>query len=178
MPVTIDATVNSPTANSYVTLAEANAYVSERLFSTAWSGAASDDVRSMALITATQRLDHETWQGSRTTSTQRLAWGRAGVWVDENTLYVDGQYYNGYVDPNTIPVPIKYACIETAIDLLTTNTDAAARDALSKFASIKVGSIAISLKDSAPVNADALRPTVWRLIAPFMGSTQASFDRG
>ncbi len=178
MPITIDATVNTSTANSYVTLVEANAYIASRLFSTAWTGAADDDVRSMALITATRRLDQETWRGVRTNSAQALAFGRMGIWLDESSLYIDGQMYRGSVDPNTIPVPIKQACIETAVDLLTKNVDAAARDALSKFASLKIGSIGLTLKDTAPATADDLRPTVWRLIAPYLGDTTASFDRG
>ncbi len=37
----IEATVGSPDANSYVTLAEAEAYFPERLHSDAWAGASA-----------------------------------------------------------------------------------------------------------------------------------------
>lgn len=52
----IDATVGSASANSYVTLAEAEAYFADRLRVDAWTGASSAD-KEKALLTACRHIE-------------------------------------------------------------------------------------------------------------------------
>ena len=167
MSVTLIATPGDVAANSYVTLEEAQAYFATRLYATAWTGAATDDVRRQALIMATQRLEPLLWGGYRTALTQRLQWPRSGV-SDQA----------GYPLPFAdIPEAVRIACCEEAMDLLSKGSDPGAVDALANFSSIKVGPIALSLKETAPRTIDQRRAIVWQLLAPFLQSS-SSFDRG
>ncbi len=81
MAVTIDATAGGANANSYMTLAQADAYVEAMINSTdvsKWS-TGNEDSRNRALAAAAQRLDRERFIGARATNTQALQWPRTGV---------------------------------------------------------------------------------------------------
>lgn len=79
MPIpTLNTTVGSPSANSYVTIDEAEAFFDAQLNVLAWTGATSDD-KTRALLMAAKRLEIENWLGNRVTTTQRLAWPRLDV---------------------------------------------------------------------------------------------------
>ena len=93
--------------NSYVTLAEANAIADTRLFVGSW-GAATDDTRERALITATALLDRLQWKGRPLAATQPLAWPR----VTDACPY-------GYPLTTDIPKGITAATVELAIHLLS-----------------------------------------------------------
>ena len=61
MAISINATVGNASANSYVTLSEANAIVEGLILDddvSAWDGS-NDDNKNRALFTATQRIDRE-----------------------------------------------------------------------------------------------------------------------
>jgi hypothetical protein len=71
-----DGTGTNPLANSYVSLAEANAYHTDRN-NAAWTG--TDAVKEAALVRATDYLDQTyagRWKGEPLTDTQALAWPR------------------------------------------------------------------------------------------------------
>ena len=90
-------------ANSYASVAEADAYHDRRLHSLTWT-AATTPVKERALAMASRTLDAMTvWQGSRATATQALAWPRTGVVYDG--LLIDGE---------TVPAPVKNATAELA----------------------------------------------------------------
>ena len=74
MAVTIDATAGGADANSYITLAQADAYVEAMINSTDVSkwDTGTDDNRNRALAAAAQRLDRERFLGARATDTQAL----------------------------------------------------------------------------------------------------------
>ncbi len=97
------------TANSYASLAEADAYIESKLGSSAWGtwSTKSESDRIVALIQATQYLDAQydgQWRGSRANETQALAWPRASVEDDD-----------GYaVDDDVVPQKLKDACCEMA----------------------------------------------------------------
>lgn len=78
MPTAINATIGSASANSYTTENEAQTYLGNRLNSTAWDNANSED-RAKALLMATKRLERENWIGSRVDNTQSLSWPRYGA---------------------------------------------------------------------------------------------------
>lgn len=67
--------------NSYCTLAEANAYLVDRLYSDAWS-LATDSLKEQALITATRVLDNLNWIGTAISESQLLAFPRSGQYFD------------------------------------------------------------------------------------------------
>ncbi len=106
--MTINATPGSPTANSYATLVEADAYHATRLHNAAWTGA-DDSIKEAALIWATRTIDDNMfWKGVRSTEDQSLEWPRQSV-VDE-----DG-YVIGF---DIVPIRVKNAQAEQAFLLI------------------------------------------------------------
>lgn len=105
MAAVIDATLSGASANSYVTLAEANTYFETVPDSSTWTSK-TDDQKNRALISATRWLDGLSYYGDRCTTTQALKWPR-------DTYTVDG------VDLacSLIPSPIKSATFELARSL-------------------------------------------------------------
>lgn len=87
MPTPIDATVGGPASNSYITLAEGDAYADDVLGTVTWVGATVDD-QTRALLNATAKLDQLEWIGARATTTQALAWPRTGAECGEK-IYDD-----------------------------------------------------------------------------------------
>lgn len=67
--------------NSYVTVAEADAYFEDRLDAAAWTSAKSSE-KSKALVTATSYLDSLEWTGVAVSHAQSLAFPRAGGYFD------------------------------------------------------------------------------------------------
>lgn len=68
--------------NSYITLANANTYMSATLQAAVWS-ALADATKEAALISAARMIDRQAWQGSKTDSGQAMAWPRSGL-VDKD----------------------------------------------------------------------------------------------
>lgn len=106
MAASIIATAGAANANSYITLAEAQAYADSDIDSSQWD-TASVDQRTRALITATRNLDLIGYVGTRSTTTQALAWPRKDFKTTEKT----------YAD-NAIPAEIKLAQWELTKALL------------------------------------------------------------
>ena len=91
MAIVIVATPNAANANSYLTLADAQAIIDgfvQDADITAWASATTDQ-KNRALFTATQRLDREQFLGAPATDTQALQWPRTGV-------RKSGSYINTY----------------------------------------------------------------------------------
>ena len=74
----LDATIGGANSNSYVTLAEADAYFAGTAHNSEW-GTHHDGYKEAALIQATQWLDLLGWAGKCCASTQRLQWPRKDV---------------------------------------------------------------------------------------------------
>lgn len=81
MAATIDATLQGASANSYVTLAEADAYFETVPDSATWTDK-TDDQKNRALISATRWIDALSFYGDRCTETQALKWPREDYKVD------------------------------------------------------------------------------------------------
>jgi len=93
--------------DTYVTVAEADAYLGQSAFARGpWSGLDTAD-KEAALVSAARSMETLTWQGSKTSEAQALAWPRTGV-VDR---------YGRALDPNLVPVAIKNGQIEWAFEL-------------------------------------------------------------
>lgn len=132
---TLDATVGGTDSNSYATRAEANTYFDNRLNATTWS-ALSDDDKDRALITATSRIEQESFVGTVADEDQALQWPRDGV-VDRN---------GNEVLETEIPQQVKNAQYEYALTL-TGGTTQLLPSGLDQFTEVKVGSIQVKMKD-------------------------------
>jgi len=108
---TITATLSSATANSYVTLAEANTYFETVPDSTTWDDKTVDQ-KNRALIAATRWIDSFVFFGDRCDQNQALKFPRNNYQVDDVELAC-----------TTIPNNIKYAQYELA-KALANDTDA------------------------------------------------------
>ena len=111
MAATITATLKSATANSYVTLAEANTYFETVPDSSTWTNK-TDDQKNRALISATRWIDGLNFYGDRCDEDQALKWPRNNYEVDDVELAC-----------TAIPNGIKYAQYELAV-ALANETDA------------------------------------------------------
>ena len=111
MAATINATIKSETANSYVTLTEANSYFETVPDSTTWDNK-TDDQKNRSLIAATRWIDTFVYQGDRCDEDQALKFPRTNYQVDRVELSC-----------STIPNNIKYAQYELA-RALANDTDA------------------------------------------------------
>lgn len=105
MPLTL--TVNT---NTYVTQAEASAFLAERLGTTAWDNAVSGD-RDKALVMACRMLEkhRNRYAGLAGSLTQALSWPRTGY-----------DSANRYFDLTAVPDAVKRAQCEQALYLLQT----------------------------------------------------------
>jgi hypothetical protein len=164
MAVTIVATAGSATANSYITLSQADAYVEAMISSTdvsKWS-TGTDDTRNRALAAATQRLDRERFLGARATDTQALQWPRTGVRKPDTYVntYATGfpfRISDDYFTDTEIPDQIKRAQIELAV-YLKSNTDGISLSGLNDYKRVKIGSIDVTPDKAGAVGADHVPP--------------------
>ena len=109
----IDATANGANADSFMTVAEADAYWATNLYATTWDAGTTAN-KEKALKMATRILDEKVaWSGTRATSAQALGWGRTDVYWDGIT-----------VESTTVPIQIKNATAQFAGDLLVSNLTA------------------------------------------------------
>lgn len=116
MAVSLVATVKGTASNSYVTLAEANAYFTNRPGESAtWDAETDDEVKSAALIRATGRLEQEQWQGYRSLEEQSLAWPRFETYDRDGWVY----------DSDLIPEPVKVATYKLAASIMAGSVTAA-----------------------------------------------------
>ena len=138
MAATIDATLQGASANSYVTLAEANTYFETVPDSTAWDGKTGDQ-RNRALISATRWIDALSFYGNRCTETQALKWPREDYKVDGIALAC-----------TLIPEPIKTATYELA-NALANDTDAitGSTGTTGVYDEVKLGELQVKYKDSS-----------------------------
>lgn len=159
MPVVIVATPAAVNANSYLTLAEANAYHDTHLYASDWTDADDDDQRSVALIMATRLMDSiYEWVCWPTTQTQALQWPRTGV--------LDALRRN-YVDNYAIPPQLKNATAELARTLIKENRTLDYEVEAKGITSLTAGPVSLAFKDS--VRAKVLTDSVVQLLPPWWG---------
>ena len=128
MAATINATIKSETANSYVTLSEANDYFDTSPDSSTWTNK-TDDQKKRSLISATRWIDTLVFYGDRCDESQALKFPRTNYQVDGVELSC-----------STIPNNIKYAQYELA-RALANDTDAITGNVATdgNFSEVKVG---------------------------------------
>ncbi|CAB4190488.1 hypothetical protein UFOVP1196_63 [uncultured Caudovirales phage] len=177
---TIDATVGSASANSYVTKAEADAYFATRLYPESWDNAADPEA---ALIMATRVLDmalsgqtyyeapsvnnkgqsttgvlrtRPSWTGAAVDGTQALAWPRSGM-LNRNKFAIA---------TNALPRELKEATCELTYQLLKGDRTADNDAAVQGITGIKAGSVQLSFKDSGIEISKVLPDAVLMLLVP------------
>lgn len=146
--------------NSYVTVAEADAYFLDRISATSWS-AADTTKKGQALVTATSMLNEMAWAGAAMSDTQPLAFPRVCEYFDPKAgalLYLDG---------SSVPDRVIRATYELAIHLLNNE---GLLDSTGTIDSISVG----------PVRLDSIKPaerlpdTVRRVVKPLLVNAGAN----
>jgi len=132
--------------NSYVTYAEAEAYMSNRLFVVAWDGAGQQTCEK-ALMMATKRIDALMLSGAKTASAQVLQFPRRGT--------------------ISVPQGVKDAVCEEALAILAGGEDGNARADLQAagVTSFNIGGMSETLKEGTGL----LSSAALGLIAPYMG---------
>jgi hypothetical protein len=158
---TLIATPGALTANSYCTVAEADTYNDERLFTTDWTGASTAD-KTVALIWATRQLDTlyewAHWPTSER-DLQALQWPRTGIIdVDQSST----------VDDNVIPRELKWATAEFARQLIVANRTADSDVETQGLTALGVGPISLSFKSN--VTAKVVPDAVFNLIPYWWGT--------
>ena len=133
-------TINVGT-NSYVTLAEADAYFGERLNVVNWTDA-TDDIKERALIMATRFIDSKwEWVGTAVSSSQDLGWPRTGVTYYDETL---GSVIT--IPDDETPLKVKIAVYEQALHLL--NNEDVLSGTGRVFENISIGPISLTDRNS------------------------------
>lgn len=170
MAVTIDATVGSASANSYLTLAEADALVEAMVLGTdaAQWDSGNTDSRNRALTAAAQRLDRERFLGARATDTQALQWPRTGVRKPDTYVntYATGfpfRISDDYFTDTEIPDQIQRAQVELAV-YLHSNKDGISLSGLEDYKSVSIGSLSVTPDKYGAVGADRIPPMVERYL--------------
>jgi hypothetical protein len=170
MAVVIDATVGGANANSYLTLADAQAIIDgfvEDADVQHWN-TGNTDSRNRALFTATQRLDRERFLGARATDTQALQWPRTGVrkpdtYINTYAVGFPFRITTDYFTDTEIPVQIKYAQAVLAV-YLHNNTDALGLSGLEDYKNVKIGSLDVTPNLDGAVGADKVPPLYERYL--------------
>jgi hypothetical protein len=165
---TIDATVAGPAANSYETVAEAQAYFDTRLPVAAWDSGDQEVLLIMATRTINANLrahteiffqngvayrrTHRTWTGAPATTTQKLAWPRTGMF-DAN---------GNAIPSNVIPQDLKDAESEMAGQLGTSDRTLDNDVIVQGLTSVRAGSVALTFKEF--IETKVLPDAVWALM--------------
>jgi len=173
---TINATLSSASANSYVTLDEANTYFETVPNSSTWDNK-TDDQKNRALISATRWIDGLNFYGDRCDNGQALKWPRNNYHVDRVELTC-----------STIPAPIKFATYELA-RALANDTDAiinTENDPEELYQEVELGDLRVKYKDNIPTetinNIFDVYPWLQSYLGPYIlggsGSYQIRVVRG
>jgi hypothetical protein len=155
MAITIDATIGGASANSYLTLADAQDLIDGMVENddvTAWASATTDQ-KNRALYSATQRLDRERFLGARATDTQALQWPRTGVRKPDTYIntYATGFPFRitaDYYTDTEIPDQVKQAQVVLAV-YLNSNKDGLGLSGLEDYKSVTIGSLSVTVQEPA-----------------------------
>ena len=170
MAVSIDATAGGASANSYMTLSEADTFVEAMISSSdvsKWT-TGNDDSRNRALTAAAQRLDRERFLGARATDTQALQWPRTGVRKPDTYVntYATGfpfRISDDYFTDTEIPDQVKRAQIEMAV-YLKNNVDGISLGGLEDFKNVKIGNLDVTPDKAGSIGADRVPPMFERYL--------------
>jgi hypothetical protein len=183
MAITIDATVGGASANSYLTLADAQALIDGMVENddvTAWASATTDQ-KNRALYTATQRIDRERFLGARVTDTQALQWPRTGVrkpdtYINTYAIGFPFKITTDYFTDTEIPDQIKQAQVVLAV-YLNNNKDGMGLSGLEDYKSVSIGSLSVTTAGASAMatGADRVPPIYERYLTGLRISGPGNF---
>jgi hypothetical protein len=137
----------SATAESYITVAAATTYHSDR-GNTAWASL-SNAVMEQSLRKSTEymiQIYRMRWKGVRMLSTQALDWPRAWVYLEPVVTGASTEFPNLVAD-DIVPVPVQRACAELA---LKSSTATLLADVTQQKSSVTVGPISTTYDKYSP----------------------------
>lgn len=140
-------------ANAYVSVADADAYLSFKLHAHGWQ-AATTERRTMALVAATAALDRLGFSGSIARYDQPLAWPRIRMRDREGRS----------IPSNVVPQAVQDATCELALHLLS-EPETKPAPAISRK---RVGDLEIQYRAAV---SDAVPPIVRQLLDPFLSGS-------
>lgn len=155
-------TIGAVDSNSYLSVAEADAYFENSLNAVAWT--VDDEKKGQALVSATRLIDAKyKFKGVKTDQLQALAFPRYGVYN------LDGWSY----DDNEIPRRLKNAIAELALSLLTTTDPTFADPATAGIKKVSAGAVSVEFDkdDRSTTIPDAISDLIGHLVA-------SDFDSG
>ena len=153
--------------NSYVSLAQAEDYFSDRIDAAAWTEA-DDALKEQALVTAAKQLNLTRWVGTIADKSQSLAFPRIGTYFEP--LYNE----NVKMDGTSVPQRIVTANMEQAYHIM--NNDGIL-DSSGSPDRIKVDVIEIEGLQSGSAVIPAVSATVSDLISPLLYSSNLATGR-
>lgn len=155
MALALIATPGDAAANTYATIAEADAYHESHVYADTWNSQ-SLPKREQALVWATRLLDQcFTWNGVIAASSQALRWPRSGAYTADGVRLAN----------TAIPRDIVRATAELARWLLSSDRTAAAGAAAGNITQIKVGDIGLSYGEGgASTDTDTVPLAVRQLV--------------
>jgi len=126
LSIVVEDGTSKTTANSYISLADAELYFEGRLHSSVWTAAVTG-IKNQALAHAARVIDrYVNWIGWKTLDTQAMQWPRAGIYYDGSKYWSDTSYQIEWevysVADNSIPQEIKDAQCELALVLIGSDT--------------------------------------------------------
>lgn len=158
MAITLIETAGAASANTYITLTDADTYFADyRLHVSTWASAATAN-RNTALAWATRLLDEMcNWFGSKASTEQALAWPRAFVYTPDGDRIEDTE----------IPQWLKFATAEMAYFLLSEDrTLEAGRDSVG-IKAMQVGPIEIDFDSAYSRTKSVMPPSVWSMVRSY-----------
>tara|TARA_Y100001951_G_scaffold49023_1_gene38636 strand:+ start:274 stop:834 length:561 start_codon:yes stop_codon:yes gene_type:complete len=182
MAISLDATVGGTSANTYITLSDANAIVEGLVLDadvSAWDGSTTDN-KNRALFTAAQRIDRERFLGARVADSQALQWPRSGVRKPDTYTNLYGLSFPNrlvadyYLDTE-IPDRVKKAQVILAV-YLNNNRDALGLSGLENFNAVSIGSINVTPRFFGAVGADNVPPLFQEYLNGIRISTPANIS--
>lgn len=163
MALTLNATAGSATANSYATVAEADAYHERRRYADTWNESEAP-ARIQALVWATQLLDERfTWTGAISSQTQALSWPRVSAYDRNGRLLAT----------DAIPQILKDATAELARLLLDSDRTADAESDSGAITALEMGPMKVTYASGVVSSVDVIPSTVVAMLAP-IGSYSAA----
>jgi len=165
MPTVVE-TPGAANANSYLSVAEADAYFDTRLAATVWTGSTTT-IKQTALIMATRLMDKLwDWVSIRTDTIQYLDWPRIGV-LAENRLET--------IDDDVIPQALKEATAEFAMQLISEDRTLDSDIETLRINALKAGSVSLTFGNG--VKAKVVPDAVFYLIPEWWGSIRSRRGR-
>lgn len=157
-------TAGATNADTYATLAEAQAYMDSLAYKAAWASA-TQAAREGALRSACRKLDLCSWKGTKTTGPQALEWPRYGV--------TDRSGYS--IEASTIPTWLKNAQAEQALREL--EEDRGSDPALGQPSRVKAGPIEVEMGQGTRKAPALLSDLVLQMVSPYLSSPVGSVVR-